>query len=349
MIFKSIRASLALLLMGCSINVIAQTPSSGLPTDPAALMRLARDRNGLIGSDIKPWHIRGTYHSFDAKGAADYEGTYEEWRVSATRYKLSYKSPRSTQTDYATGTVLLRDGATEWQTGPELLTHASLLEPLPDVSQLNGFTLQSASQAVGKSTIECVGITYPMPLNARSSGGFYPTACFEPTQPMLRLYSEGTATRIFYDRIVLFQGHYLARQIQVVVDGKLAADLNLDVIEPLKESPDTFLAPPTTALPVDLTKISIKSGTRVGWPTALKKASPLYPQEAKKVGVEGIVHITAIVGVDGHVETMQVIDGPKLLRQPALDAIHQWVYRPFDIMGQPRRFEVETHVVFRLQ
>ena len=102
--FQGIRASLVLLAIGSSINVLAQTPSSGLPQDPMALMSLAHDRNGLSGSDIKPWHIRGTYHSFDMKGSLEYEGTYEEWWVSATRYKLSFRSPRSTQTDYATGT-----------------------------------------------------------------------------------------------------------------------------------------------------------------------------------------------------------------------------------------------------
>ena len=140
MSFQRISAFLALLAIGSSINVIAQTPSSGLPQDPMALMSLARDRNGLSGSEIKPWHIRGTYRSFDMKGNPEYEGTYEEWWVSATRYKLSLNNPKSTQTDYATGTVLLRDGSPEWQSGLELLMRASLLQPLPDVSQLKEFT-----------------------------------------------------------------------------------------------------------------------------------------------------------------------------------------------------------------
>jgi hypothetical protein len=66
--FQRIRAFLASLAIGSSINVIAQTPSSGPPQDPMALMSLARDRNGLSGSDIAPWHIRGTYRSFKGRG-----------------------------------------------------------------------------------------------------------------------------------------------------------------------------------------------------------------------------------------------------------------------------------------
>jgi TonB family protein len=345
--FQRVRASLVLLAIGFSINVIAQTTSSGLPLDPTALMSLAHDRNGLIGSDIKPWHIRGTYHRFDIKGSPEYEGTYEEWRASATRYKLSFNSPNS-QTDYATGTALLRDGSPEWRNGMELLLRASLLEPLPDASQLGAFTLQRRTQAVGQSTIECVGLTYPLPSNVKVSGDYFPTACFDPTKPVLRIYSEGTLIRIIYDHIVLFQGHYLARQIQVFVNSKLAADMSLDVIETLKESPDITLAPPPTALPVDLTKIRFKDGTISRWPALLKQAIPIYPEEAKSLRIQGTVNIKATIGLDGHVESMQVIDGPILLRQAALDAVNQWLYRPFDLMGQPRPVELVIHIVFNL-
>ena len=189
----------------------------------------------------------------------------------------------------------------------------------------------------------------PWVLNLKVSGDYYPAACFEPTQPLLRVYSEGTSTRIIYDHIVLFQGHYLARQIQVFVGGKLAADMSLDVVETLKESPELILAPPSTALPVDLRMISFKDGARSHWPTLLKKAIPLYPQEAKSMRIQGTVNIKAVIGVDGHVDSTQFIDGPLMLRQTAFDAVNQWIYRPFDLMGQPRRVEVELHVVFTLR
>jgi TonB family protein len=346
--FRNVPVFLKLLILGSTINVIAQAPSSVLPQDPMALMALAHDKNGLAGSDIKPWHIRGTYRSFDTKGKPEYEGAYEEWWFSASKYKLSFTNPKSTQTDYATGTVLLREGSQEWQSGFELLLRASLLEPLPDVSQLNGFTLQRRTQAVGQSSIECVGLTYPVRLNLEVSGNFYPAACFEPTLPALRVYSEGTSIRIIYDHIVSFQGHYLARQIQVFVSGKLAADMNLDVVESLKQSPDSVLAAPSTALPVDLTTIMLKDGTRSHWPAALRKAIPVYPQQAKSMHIQGTVNIKATIGPDGHIESLSPIDGPPALRKAALDAVQQWLYRPFDLMGQPRRVELEVHVIFSL-
>jgi hypothetical protein len=342
-------AVLTLLVLAPPLHIVAQNAPGALPQDPMALMTLGHDKNGLVGSDVKPWHIRGTYRSFDMKGKLEYEGTYEEWWVNTTKYKLSFTNRKSTQTDYATGTVLLRDGSQEWQSGLELLLRASLIEPLPDVSQLKEFTLQHREQAVGQSSVECVSLTYPVRPDLEVSGNFYPAACFEPTIPALRVYSEGTSTRIIYEHIVSFQDHYLARQIQVFVSGKLAADMNLDVVEPLKESPDTVFAAPSTALPVDLTKIVFKDRCNRRWPGILKKTVPVYPLIAKSLGIHGIVNVKATIGVDGHVESMQPIDGPDMLRQAALDGARQWIYRPFDMMGQPRPVEVEIHVLFTLR
>jgi hypothetical protein len=49
---------------------------NGLPHDPVALMTLAHEKNGLTGTDIGPWHIQGTYRSFDRNGQPDDEGTF---------------------------------------------------------------------------------------------------------------------------------------------------------------------------------------------------------------------------------------------------------------------------------
>jgi hypothetical protein len=44
------------------------------------------------------------------------------------------------------------------------------------------------------------------------------------------------------------------RQIQIYLSGKIAAEMSLEIVEHLKESPDVVLAAPSAALPVDLTK-----------------------------------------------------------------------------------------------
>ncbi|HWG20341.1 MAG TPA: energy transducer TonB [Terracidiphilus sp.] len=319
-----------------------------MPQDPTALMTIAHEKNGLTGMDIKPWHMRGTYRVYDKKGKPEYEGTYEEWWVSPAKYKLSFTNPKSMQTDYATGTALFRDGSQEWLTGPEFLLRASLVEPLPDPAQLKGFTLQRRTQSFGRAKMECVWLTYPVGPKVTTSGEFFPCACFEPSLPILRVYSIGSSSRVIYDHLVTFQGHYLARQVQIFFSGKLAAEMNLDIVEGLKEPPDSIIAPPSGALQIDLSKITFKEASRGRWPELLRKALPVYPEEAKSTRTQGTVKIKAIIGPDGHVGNLQAIDGPGVLREPALDAVRQWIYRPFDVMGQPRAVEIEIRVIFSM-
>jgi TonB family protein len=330
-----------------AVKAHCENTASAVPQDPMALMTLAHDKNGMIGPDLKPWHVHGIYHAYK-NGKPEYEGSYEEWWVSPARYKVSFINSKQVQTDYATGTALLRDGTQEWLNGPELLLRGSLVEPLPDPGQLKQFTLVRSEQKVGKakSRIECVSFTYPVRANLQVTGDFYPAACLEPSLPVLRVFAHGSQ-RIVYDDLVLFQGHYVAKKILIAINGKPEASLDLDVVELLKGSPETILSAPSSALPVDLSRIEFKE-SKNQWPALLKRAVPVYPQPAKDRRIEGSVTIQATIGADGHVETAKPIDGPEVLRGASLDAVRQWTYIPLEVLGQPRPFKIEIHVIFSM-
>jgi hypothetical protein len=310
-------------------------------------MKLAHDKNGLTGEAIKPWHMHGTYRSY-SDGKQEYEGTYEEWWFSPTEYKLSFTNPKISQTDYATGTALLREGSQEWLNGPELLLRASLVDPLPEVAQLPEFKLERNSEKAGKVKIECVSLTYRIRAGLAIQSRFFPAACFDPVLPMLRIFSMGPGSQTIYDSIAAFQEHYLARQIHVFVGEKLAADLNIDLIEGLKETPESVITPPSSAAPVDLTTIKMTESSLKKWPTALIKAAPVYPADAKMTHTQGTVNVKVIIGPDGHIQTPEVVDGPMPLRGAALDAARQWVYRYVNVLGQPRSVETVIHFIFSI-
>jgi len=66
--------------------------------------------------------------------------------MSGARFKPSFTNPRFTQTDYGNGAPFFATASRNGKAAIELLLRASLLEPLPDVSQLKGFTLQHLSR-----------------------------------------------------------------------------------------------------------------------------------------------------------------------------------------------------------
>jgi TonB family protein len=308
-------------------------------------MSISHEKNGLTGNDIQPWHVHGTYRSYK-DGNLEYEGTYEEWWISPSQYKVSFTSPKFTQTDYAIGTALLRDGAQDWPNGAELLLRESLTDPLPDPAELKGFELRRSEQRVGKGKSDCLSLAYPLRPNLQVEGTAYPTACFEASMPVLRVFEHGSS-RTVYDQLVRFQGRFVAKKVFIAAADKPLAELDLDVVEALNQTRDTILAPPASAAPVDLSRIQLKEG-RTQWPALLKKTAPIYPDAAKHSRIQGEVTIRATIGVDGHVENPQAIDGPGALRGASIDAVKQWVYRPVQVMGQPRPAEIEIHVFFSM-
>jgi TonB family protein len=74
----------------------------------------------------------------------------------------------------------------------------------------------------------------------------------------------------------------------------------------------------------------------------LSKVAPVYPQEAKDQKISGSVVLHAIIGRDGAISQLDAVSGPAELRQSAIDAVRQWVYKPYLLNGQPT--EVETTI-----
>jgi TonB family protein len=80
----------------------------------------------------------------------------------------------------------------------------------------------------------------------------------------------------------------------------------------------------------------------------LSKVNPIYPQEAKDQKISGSVILHAIIRKDGAIAQLDAISGPAELRQSALDAVKQWVYKPYLLNGQPVEVETTITVTYSL-
>ena len=74
----------------------------------------------------------------------------------------------------------------------------------------------------------------------------------------------------------------------------------------------------------------------------IHKVQPVYPAPARSIGVCGEVLLRAVIGRNGRIEKLQVISGHPLLTPAAVDAVSQWVYKPYLLNDQA--VEVETQV-----
>ena len=80
----------------------------------------------------------------------------------------------------------------------------------------------------------------------------------------------------------------------------------------------------------------------------IHKVTPVYPKMAIITRQQGQVLLHAIIGRDGTIENLQVVSGPPLLIQAALDAVQRWRYRPYLLNNEPVEVETQITVNFTL-
>jgi TonB family protein len=83
-------------------------------------------------------------------------------------------------------------------------------------------------------------------------------------------------------------------------------------------------------------------------PKLIKKVDPVYPEEARKKRVQGMVILEAKIDVDGRVIDAMILRSVSELDQAALDAVKQWIYEPVLIKGNPTKALIKVTVNFRL-
>jgi protein TonB len=84
-------------------------------------------------------------------------------------------------------------------------------------------------------------------------------------------------------------------------------------------------------------------------PQRISIASPVYPAMARDAQIEGTVIVRVLVGKDGKVKDVIVVDGPDALRQAADDCARTSTWRPALIDGEPVEVWVMMPVTFRLR
>ena len=82
-------------------------------------------------------------------------------------------------------------------------------------------------------------------------------------------------------------------------------------------------------------------------PVLLSKVEPEYPTTARLARMNGRVVVQAVIGLDGAVESVEVLSSTSpLFDDAARDAVKRWKYRPATMDGQPVRIYFTVLVDF---
>jgi protein TonB len=106
---------------------------------------------------------------------------------------------------------------------------------------------------------------------------------------------------------------------------------------------------PSIRIPPDISSQKASRGRSLQIGRATSHAEPVYPEEAKRQGVEGTVKLHVVVGRDGAVQSVEPMSGPALLAKAATSAVREWRYSQTLLGGQPVETEQDIVVKFRLE
>jgi TonB family protein len=77
------------------------------------------------------------------------------------------------------------------------------------------------------------------------------------------------------------------------------------------------------------------------------RVEPVYPAEARKQRMQGVIALNVVVGRDGSIIRMRPLNGPDILAQAAMDALRWWKFEPYRLNGEPAVVETTLAVEFR--
>jgi TonB family protein len=77
------------------------------------------------------------------------------------------------------------------------------------------------------------------------------------------------------------------------------------------------------------------------------RVEPVYPPEARKQNLQGIIAVAMVVAKDGSVTSTKPLNGPDVLANAATDALRWWRFEPYRVNGEPAEVETTVAVEFK--
>ncbi len=119
------------------------------------------------------------------------------------------------------------------------------------------------------------------------------------------------------------------------------------IVPATAEKPTTPPDPPTPPPQSPSKRIRLRGAVQQA--KLIEQSRPLYPSEAKELGLQGTVELQAVIGKDGRIKNVELVSGECLLAEAAMEAVRKWRYTPTLLVGQPVEVVTTIQVVFNLR
>ncbi len=84
-------------------------------------------------------------------------------------------------------------------------------------------------------------------------------------------------------------------------------------------------------------------------PVVISEVRPVYPPKARAEKLEGSVVLDVLVDAQGKVRQVSVIEGPRVFRADALEAMKKFIFRPARVEGSAVAVRIRYSLKFQLE
>ena len=99
----------------------------------------------------------------------------------------------------------------------------------------------------------------------------------------------------------------------------------------------------------DVSSVVMTAETVDELPTPISQTKPTVPARARQQGTEGLVVVSLLIGVDGRVQDVRVVESrpPGVFDEGVVSAVKQWTFNPAMYQGQPVPLRVDYPFRFK--
>ncbi len=306
---------------------------------------MLRAASGLGDSTLQPWLLRAHYKTYDAYGKPKANGILEYMWAGPRKWHSSYTEGATVVSRWQAGddfyTLPDQSGAVPY---PASLILGQILHPL-------GFSEKDAAAPASYTTEKFGSVSascFTADADPQQTGTKLPElkrACTVLHRPILALRL-GSYT-VSFQQPIAFQHKITGKTILIKYGSDSVVDIGIDLLRTANSEELKSVEPPTEAVAHHR-----DSEAGVGSVTAgaiTYKAEPSYPEDAKRRRIQGTVHLSETIGVDGHTKNLVVLHSPDPeLTDAAEDAVKHWVYAPALLRGKPVEVNTQVTVTFVL-
>jgi hypothetical protein len=305
-------------------------------------LKAAAALSSLDDPTLKPWHWQLDVTLFDNDGKNPSTGALEIWS-SGDNMLMRYSLRSEQMTVLRVGEKLYRTPGNLKQLANAVFLQLQLIHPIPDQTFAATVTEKFTTEKIGKANVDSIAPILVKPTNESVLIGRPFSLFLEPGSPRLLITYEEGAIQILRKIVGLFQSHEVATDLAVYMDRVLTEEAKTVKLQELSPDPALFQITPEMmpfTVPAEVPSGDISR-------MMLSQTPPSYPAEAKARRAQGKLVFDAIIGTDGHIESLQPAANadPSLIKE-ADRVIRMWIYRPFLVNGIPVEVKTQIHMNF---